>query len=514
MKRLAHLKTRSKKARPVALVAFLAAFFCIALRAQDDSGIGREVAIPRHLQDGEEYELPFKELIAYGKKLFEAHFTSEEGAGRPMSKGTGAPLSDPSSPLLFPRNNNRVSGPDSNSCSGCHSQPITGGAGDLSTNVFVLGQRFDFATFSGSDPVITRGTLDERGIATTLQSIANSRATIDMFGSGYYEMLARQITADLQSIRDRIQPGQRAQLTSKGISFGALSRNPDGSWSTRAVEGLPPQSLASSDAQHPPTLLILPFHQAGSTVSLRVFTNDAFNQHHGMQSTERFGVGTDPDGDGFVNELTRADITAATLFQATLSVPGRTVPDRPEFREAARIGERLFQQIGCASCHIPALPLDNHGWVFTEPNPYNAPENLQLGQAPTLSVDLASDELPQPRLKPANGVLMVPLYTDFKLHDICKGPDDPNVEPLNANEKAGTPPFFAGNSKFLTRRLWAVGSSPNFFHHGQFTTIREAILNHFGEARATQQAFSSLNPYQQGSIIEFLKTLTAPGTVR
>jgi CxxC motif-containing protein (DUF1111 family) len=231
-----------------------------------------------------------------------------------------------------------------------------------------------------------------------------------------------------------------------------------------------------------------------------------------MQSTERFGFGTDPDGDGFINELTRADITAAAVFQATLPVPGRTIPDRPVLRESVRMGEQLFQQIGCASCHIPALPLDNHGWVFTEPNPYNPPENLQPGQAPTLFVDLSNDDLPQPRLKPANGVVMVPLYTDFKLHDICKGPGDPNLEPLNANEKAGTPPFFAGNSKFLTRRLWAVGSKPNYFHHGQFTTIREAILNHFGEALATQQAFASLKPYQQGSIIEFLKTLKAPAT--
>jgi len=42
----------------------------------------------------------------------------------------------------------------------------------------------------------------------------------------------------------------------------------------------------------------------------------------------------------------------------------------------------------------------------------------------------------------------------------------------------------------------------------QFTTIREAILNHFGEALPNQQAFSSLHADQQGAIIEFLKTLT------
>lgn len=117
---------------------------------------------------------------------------------------------------------------------------------------------------------------------------------------------------------------------------------------------------------------------------------------------------------------------------------------------------------------------------------------------------------PQPRLKPVNGVVMVSLYTDLKLHDICKGPEDPNVEPLNGNQKAGSPEFFAGNSKFITRRLWAIGSKPNYFHHGQFTTIREAILNHFGEALYTQKTFSSMTAYQQGSIIEFLKTLKAP----
>ncbi len=481
------------------------------LSAQSDPEIGREVAIPHHLQDGEEFDLSIKELIAYGKKLFEAHFTAQEGAGRPLTKGTGTPLSHPNSPLLFPRNNNRVSGPDSNSCAGCHNQPISGGAGDLSSDVFVLGQRFDFATFNTNDGVPTRGAADERGQAVTLQSIANSRSTVDMFGAGFYEMLARQITVDLQAIRDGVPPGGRARLVSKGISFGVLARNMDGSWNTAAVEGLPPQSLLSSDAGHPPSLLILPFHQAAATVSLRVFTNDAFNQHHGMQSTERFGVGTDPDGDGVINELTRADITASTLFQATLPVPSRVLPANPVLRRAAEEGEVVFRQIGCAGCHIPALPLDRKGWIYTEPGPYNPSGNLQAGEVQPIAVDLASDDLPQPRLKPAGGVLWVPLFTDFKLHDICRGPNDPNVEPLNANEKPGSPEFFAGNAKFLTRRLWAVGSKPNYFHHGQFTTIREAILAHAGEAASQEQRFSALNSDEQGAVIEFLKTLRAPG---
>jgi hypothetical protein len=490
-------------------------FYCsvaalLALLLQGQTSIGREVAIPRHLQDGEEFNVSPRNLITYGNRLFQAHFTLQEGAGRPLTKGTGASLSDPNSPLNFPRNSNRISGPEANSCSGCHNQPVIGGFGDLSTNVFVLGQRFDFATFNTADITPAGGAIDELGHPVTLQSIANSRATTDMFGSGYYEMLARQITSDLQKVRDSLQPSEHARLTSKGIFFGVLSRRRDGSWDTSGVEGLPPQSIASEEARQQPSLLILPFHQAGAVVSLRQFTVNAFNQHLGMQAAERFGIDADPDGDGVANELTRADITACTLFQATLPVPERTIPRDPEVRAAVQDGERLFKSIGCASCHIPVLPLDKEGWIYTEPNPYNPPGNLQLGQSQTLSVDLTADEFPSRRLKPVDGVLMVPLYTDFKLHDICKSADDPNREVLNQNATPGSPAFFEGNPRFLTKRLWAVGSKPNYFHHGQFTTIREAILNHFGEALKTQNAFTALNSYGQGAIIEFLKTMKAP----
>src|SRR5215469_4633463 len=104
--------------------------------------IGREVAVPVHLQDGDEFQMTPSQLASFGKTLFTAMWTSQEGAGRPITKGTGNPLSDPTSPLVFPHNFNRISGPDTNSCSGCHNKPDIGGGGDIVGNVFVLGQRF------------------------------------------------------------------------------------------------------------------------------------------------------------------------------------------------------------------------------------------------------------------------------------------------------------------------------------------------------------------------------------
>jgi len=216
-----------------------------------------------------------------------------------------------------------------------------------------------------------------------------------------------------------------------------------------------------------------------------------------------------------VNELTRADITAVTIFQATMAVPGRVIPNDPAIEAAVLLGEQKFQSVGCAHCHVPSLPLDNQGWIFTEPSPYNPSGNLQVSESPTLSVDLAEDNLPLPRLKPdRSGVVQVPAFTDLKLHDMCDGPDDPNLEPLDMNQAPGSSGFFAGNRNFITRKLWGVANEPPYFHHGQFTTMREAILAHGGEARLVRAAFQALNQYEQDCMIEFLKTLQVlpPGT--
>src|SRR5690606_9461482 len=177
-----------------------------------------------------EFLLSTHDLIDHGRLVFDAMWTDQEGGGRPLTKGNGQPLADAGSPLLFPRNFNRVSAPDANSCAGCHNMPRSGGGGDIVANVFVLGQRFDFAEFDPTDTIATRSGVDESGDVPMLSDIANSRATLGMFGAGYIEMLARQMTGDLQAIAADIAPGQTQALVSKGVSFGSLTRRVDGTW--------------------------------------------------------------------------------------------------------------------------------------------------------------------------------------------------------------------------------------------------------------------------------------------
>lgn len=496
---------------PFAAGAVLVALLASSTLAQDT---GAELGLPDRLADGEEFVLKLKDLVTHGAHVFGAQWTVQEGQGRPQTKGTGGALSDPSDPLEFPRNFNRISAPDSNSCGGCHNSPRAGGAGDFVTNVFVLGQRFDHATFDAADALPTKGASDENGSPVTLQEIAASRQTIGMFGSGYIEMLARQITVDLQALRDGLAADGSVELVSKGVSFGTLARDVGGNWDTGAVEGLSAPSLASSGAGDPPNLIVRPFHQAGAVISLRQFTNNAYNHHHGIQSTERFGAGNDPDDDGVIDELGIADVSASTIFQATLPPPGRVIPKDATLREAIARGEQAFVDVGCSSCHVPCLPLDEGGEVFVEPNPFNPSGNLQPGdvyetQYGSLEVDLNGRSLPRPRLKAdkKSGVTPVFAFTDFKLHDITAGPGDPNVEPLDMQQPAGSPGFFGGNGRFLSARLWGVANQMPYYHHGQYTTMREAIEAHAGEADGVMANWAGLTESQRADVLEFLKSL-------
>ena len=457
---------------------------------ENGSGIiGDEPAVQRHIRqsDVDQGLVGFHELEQQGQRLFDASFNTLDGAGRPETTGTGAVRARRD----FPQNFNRVSAPDANACGGCHNLPRSGGGGDNVANVFVLGQRFPFVNFDGGE--------GDGFEMHTLKEVANERVTLGMFGSGYIELLAREMTADLHAIRDAAiaeaqqtgNPVTRALLT-KGVSFGSLTAHLDGTVDTSGIEGI--------DAD----LIVKPFHQKGVVISLRQFSNNAMNHHHGMQPSERFGAGVDFDVDGYADELTEGDMTAVTIFQAALPVPGRVMPEHPAAKRAVERGEELFSEIGCATCHIPNLRLESP--IFTEPNPYNPPGNLQVGDVPQpFAFDLTTDG-PQPRLpREADGSVLVPAFTDLKRHDM--GPDL-NNEMLEQDGIA--------TEQWLTKKLWGMANEPPFMHHGRCLLISDAIMLHGGEGQESRDNFVALSPRDQDAIVEFLKTLQVlePGESR
>ena len=118
--------------------------------------------------------------------------------------------------------------------------------------MFVLAQRLDRLTFDSADGIPLRGAVDESSRSSRWRMPPTTGKQSGMNGSGFVEMLARQMTADLQAERDATPPGTSRPLISKGVTFGILTHNLDGTWNTFHVEGLPAPSLSSQGARAKP----------------------------------------------------------------------------------------------------------------------------------------------------------------------------------------------------------------------------------------------------------------------
>lgn len=449
-----------------------------AASAACPEGFPEDPVIERHIeqQDIAAGLYSFQEILDYGRALFVAKFNTCDGRGRPTTTGTGDKRVSPGPDFI------RTSAPDANSCAGCHNEPTLGGSGDVVANVFVLAQAMDPVTLS-IDP-----------------SVSNERNTLGIFGAGAIEMLAREMTAELQGQADGLSDGKHT-LRSKGVAFEIV------------IEDGALVAAGGIDTD----LVVKPFHQAGVVVSLREFTVNAMNHHHGMQAEERFDLnpatGFDPDfdQDEHRRELTVGDISAATLFQAALGVPQQIVPADTGQRFAVERGEWLFDIIGCALCHIPEMVLNGRRYV--EPNPMNPPGTWSDSDL-SYSFDMTREGM-GPRLEadPAGGAV-VRAYTDLKRHNLCDPENKPGAIRFFCNEQldqgrpsqGGRP----GREYFLTRKLWDVGSSAPYGHRGDITTITEAILHHGGEGRLSRDNFAQLPGHYQRAVVDFLKTLRVP----
>jgi hypothetical protein len=432
-------------------------------------GIPDTPTLEGHVEQGDIVagKITLKHVIDQGEILFVAPLNICDGLGRPATTGTGEARA-PIQPAFT-----RVSSPESLSCAACHNQPASGGGGDFVANVFVLAQALNPVTESVSS------------------EFSNERNTLGMFGSGAIEMLGREMTAELQAQAATLPDGDHV-LVSKGVSFEVT-----------ITGGVVTESRGVDK-----DLIIKPFHQAGVVRSVREFTVNAFNHHHGMQAEERFdlmGKGPDFDQDGIERELTIGDITAVTLYQAALPVPIQAKQKGKAARRAVRDGEVLFGDIGCASCHVPALPLSSR--YFVEPNPMNPPGTFSDG-AQSVSFNMTKISGLE---KAKHGGAIVRAYTDLKRHNLCDAPDTPDAIRYYCNEQLaqGRPELdgLPGQECFLTRKLWDVGNSAPYGHRGDLSTISEAILMHGGEGRSSRDAFVALDEAEQRKIVMFLKSL-------
>ena len=180
---------------------------------------------------------PFR-AVRRGRQLFQRKFAHSQGQGPAEGDGFGDINTDIA-----------IGAGLSDSCASCHGRPR--GSGGVGGNV------------------VTR---------------PDSRDAGHLFGLGLKEMLADEITTDLRATRDQAVAQAKQthhsvtkKLVSKGIKYGSLTANSDGSVDTSAVAGV------DSD------LRVKPFFAEGSTISLREFIVGALHNEMGMSAS------ADPD---------------------------------------------------------------------------------------------------------------------------------------------------------------------------------------------------------------------------
>ena len=365
------------------------------------------------------FSIPFTKLDGFGHEPVSAH-EPDLLETRPTLQGNGTFL--------------RLNGLDAQTCMECHS---------VLSNA-VVPSRFGVGEVgSGSANVMAKVTRVDPTSGGEENFVGRFINPPFVFGSGGVELLGKEMTRDLQQLRAqaRQNPGTRVALVTKGVSFGTISCQQDGTCDTSQVEGV------NAD------LVVRPFGRKGEFATVRAFDVEAMTFHFGMEPVELVGEGMDRDGDGVVNEVTIGQISALHIFNTTLTPPLMTLSSE------AQAGRALFDHLGCAACHIPSL-------TTTSPLlPYSFPE---VSTDPTANVFYRVDLRAYPAFfeETAQGGLVVPLFADLKRHDM-----GPELAESFGEERA---------AQFTTARLWGVADTAPYLHDGRALTPTEAIVLHGG----------------------------------
>src|SRR5688572_1103041 len=291
-------------------------------------------------QDEEAFELAFE----LGDELFETTFNALDGVGANVGKGqrfTRVPRADLDAPGEWATHvPARETGPNAESCSSCHRTPSDDGAGMAVDNVH-------------------RDPRHSGRLGSFIQ-----RNTPHVFAPGALQRVAEEMTAILQASRAEAaeEAARRGQsvtrtLAAKGVDFGRILAFPQGGFDTTKVEGI------EAD------LVVRPFQWKGSVAFLRDFNRGAAHNELGMQAVELTGDRFDGDGDGVADEMTVGDQTALAVYLAAQPRPttlfeldALDLLDPPlsgAERRQIRHGFEVFETVGCASCHVPRMVLED-----------------------------------------------------------------------------------------------------------------------------------------------------------
>ena len=413
-------------------------------------------------------------LFVVGDELFDYAFRPGQGLGNGLRDSAFA--GPGKAPNLRRVHAGDFGGPDAHSCADCHSKGGPDGAGTATQQAFLRGD----------------GARAER---------ADKRNPPHVLGLGPVAALAREMTAELQRVREEVvtmamAEGRRIEqpLRAAGVSFGDIAADADGTPDVQAVRGVDDD------------LVVRPFGWKGHQADLRSMVEESFRIHMGILSSnlqervaageisgELFGDGPwdDLDNDGVSVELDSGMITTAVAYLAQLPVPLVRPPQSPLLLEAFAEGQALFEEIGCDHCHRPRM-------LLHEPLLVTRPVQPSAVGAPAVTIDVAHDG-PSPKVAPVDlteQAYEVELFSDLKRHEMGEDLATTVVQDGIAR------------SVFLTRPLWGLAETAPYLHDGRAPSVHEAVVWHGGEAAEARDAYRALSPQEQGALRVFLLSLS------
>jgi CxxC motif-containing protein (DUF1111 family) len=339
------------------------------------------------------------------------------------------------------------------SCSECHQNPVSGGPSQITE--LRVGHRDENGNFVNPTITITGGTIagrslvNDRAVCPEVQEyVPNSeniralRAVLNTLGDGFVEAIDDSVLLNIAANQAMLSEGR---IHGEAIQVPILE-----------APGHTRMGRFGWKDQH------------GSLLS---FTADAYLNEMGVTSrlkpvdtTTLCKVKSDPEDTP--DELGLANIDHFTQF-----IRGTKVPP-PDFALAgtsdAQAGRKLFETIGCNTCHVETLT--------------TAPAGTVLNGGAFVVPDALANKTIHP-------------FSDFLLHDIGTGDGIVQVGPQDTADKLRTQP------------LWGLRMKARFMHDLGSLTLQEAIQRHQGEAKQVEHRFQRLTNIERQQVITFLRSL-------
>src|ERR1700687_97420 len=368
------------------------------------------------------------------------------------------------------------------SCRECHQSPVSGASSQV-TELRVGHQGADghfrnpeIPIAHGTEVIAGRSLVNDRAICPNAafpdneiqervpetETIRTFRLSLNLLGDGFVEAVADQTLIDLAE--------QQCKSSHRKICGQVLQ--------VPIVEAPGQMSVGS-------------FGWKDQHASLLSFAGDAYLNEMGITNrlqpdevTKLCNATSEPNDVPGPDGL--SDIDHFARFIRATKAPARD--SQLASSAAAKKGHGLFDQIGCATCHVETLT--------------TAPAGTKINGGTFTIPD-------------ALGSISFHPYGDFLMHDIGTGDGILQATREHYGNKVfqmmsgylSKQDFESSRNKISTAPLWGSRLRPRLIHDGASLPLGDAILRHRGEESHVTQQFERLKKEDQEAIIEFLKSL-------